>query len=643
MRPCHPPSLYRTRWAARNPRASRFTALGLICSVGLLATSVAAKNPPAGAAQEKDKKVHALRWDPPRVDVLPRSLSAAPSCALPDVLKQAGQRAEELVDHLQNFIAHEQVRYEQTDSPVMLGMSIATGTQQIANELTEISISAKFDYLVDFGEKSESLKVHETRTPLAGTDDEHLGAILDKGLPVLALIFHPTLQGDYDMRCEGYTQWNNQPAWLVHFRQIKGKLPRTVTMETPLGVQPLSLKGRAWIAAGSGQVLHLETNLVEGIPAIELQESAFSVDYGPVKFQSQDVELWLPKFAVAYTDYAKRRMITEHTFSDFQLFSVQTQQVIQRPKEPPGDPGANRETEGLNTPSKHSASEPLNPDSGERKTVATPARPAPAPRDSRWLPPDVDEGVPPVEPGSSCNLEEVLREAGVRIQEFVANVERFTATESLLQETINRSGKISGTEKRKYDYLVSIQEIRPGIPDVREYLSSGSTPVDSPGGFTTKGLPALVLIFHPSYSGTFSMKCEGLANWNGQRAWQIYFRQRSDKPNRIRAYSIGVNGPSHPVALKGRAWFVADTYQIVGLEADLIDTLPDIQLTADHTTIRYGPVHFSSRGVDMWLPQTAELYSDFRGRRIHQRMSYSDYLLFAVDDNQGISSPETSP
>ena len=578
--------------------------------------------------------MHALRWEPPRVDVLPPSLSATPPCSLPDVLKQAGQRAEELVDHLQNFIAHEQVRYEQTNSPVMLGMSVATGTQEIRSQQTEMSIAAKFDYIVDFGRKSEPLQVHETRTPLAGTDGKYLSAILDKGLPALALIFYPALQSDYEMRCEGSTQWNNQLAWVVHFRQIKGKRPRTVTMETPLGVQPLSLKGRAWIAADSGQVLHLETNLMEGILMIELQENAFSVDYGPVKFQSQDVELWLPQFAVAYTDYAKRRMITEHTFSDFQLFSVQTQQTISQ---------RDKELEGLNTPSKLPASEPLNLDSGERKTAAPPAKPASAPRDSRWLPPDVDESVPPVEPGSSCNLEEVLQKAGVRIQEFVANVERFTATESLLQETIDRSGKISGTEKRKYDYLVSIQEIRPGIPDVREYLSSGSTPVDSPGGFTTKGLPALVLVFHPSYSGTFSMKCEGLANWNGQRAWQIYFRQRSDKPNRIRAYSIGVNGPSHPVALKGRAWFVADTYQIVGLDADLIDTLPDIQLTADHTAIKYGPVHFSSRGVDMWLPQTAELYSDFRGRRIHQRMSYSDYLLFAVDDNQRISLPESNP
>lgn len=279
----------------------------------------------------------------------------------------------------------------------------------------------------------------------------------------------------------------------------------------------------------------------------------------------------------------------------------------------------------------------------ESKRTATAVGRVPPPRDSRWLPPEVDENVPPVELGSACNLEEVLQKAGQRVQEFVGNVERFTATESLLHETIKKSGAVSGRENRKYNYMVSIEQIRPGILNVEEYLSSGPTAADSPGGMKTKGLPALVLIFHPYYSGNFSMRCEGLANLNGQRAWQIYFRQREDKSNQTRSYRIGENGRSHPVAMKGRAWFVADSYQIVRLQTDLIDTLPDIRLTVDHTGIEYGPVHFSSRGVDMWLPQTAELYSDLNGRRIHQRMSFSNYLLFTVDDKQQISSPKTSP
>ena len=139
------------------------------------------------------------------------------------------------------------------------------------------------------------------------------------------------------------------------------------------------------------------------------------------------------------------------------------------------------------------------------------------------------------------------------------------------------------------------------------------------------------------------MKCEGLANLNGKLAWQIYFRQRPDQPNRIRSYKIGENGPSHPVALKGRAWFVADTYQIIGLQTDLIEALPDLRLTVDHVTVEYGPVHFGSRGVDMWLPQTAELYSDLRGKRIHRRLNFTNYLLFSVDDKEKISSPKISP
>jgi tetratricopeptide (TPR) repeat protein len=310
-------------------------------------------------------------------------------------------------------------------------------------------------------------------------------------------------------------------------------------------------------------------------------------------------------------------------------------------KDHPGDVAAKKQLENLKAPVERRAGENLNADSGRRIASMPPGRMASALRESGWLPPNIDDNVPPIESGSACNLEEVVQKAGEKIQEFVKNVERFTATESFLHESINKSGQVSVTEKRKYDYMVSIQEIRPGILGVEEYLSRGTTPVEFPGGITTKGLPALILIFHPYYSESFSMKCEGLAMVNGQRAWQIYFRQREDKPNGIRAYRFGRN--ARPIALKGRAWIVADSYQIVDLQTDLVDALPDIRLTVDHTSIEYGPVHFSSRGVDMWLPQTAEVFSELRGKRIHRRLGFSNYLFFAVDDTQKISSPATSP
>jgi hypothetical protein len=302
----------------RNRFASRSFALVLLFTIALRATLPAANSHPAGSYQEKAKKSPALRWDPPQVDAPIPSLSATPSCPLSDVLQLAAHRTAELIDHLQNFDAHEQVRYEETDT---LG-------------IPDLAITEKFDYLVDFGAQSGPLSVHETRTPLAGSDDSHLSTIVDKGLAVLALIFSPALQGDYEMRCEGSAQWNNRPAWVVYFRQVDGMRPRTLSMTSASRSYPVSLKGRAWISVDSGEVMHLETNLVKGVPIIELHANAVSIDYAPVAFPSRNLELWLPKSAVAYTDYGKRRTIIEHTFSDFQLFSVQTQQVIEKPKEP---------------------------------------------------------------------------------------------------------------------------------------------------------------------------------------------------------------------------------------------------------------------------------------------------------------------
>ena len=323
---------------------SRFIALACCSALVLLASLTATSSLSVGYPQEKEKKPHALRWDPPRVDASILSLSAMPPCILPDVLKMAGDRAVELVDHLQNFIAHEQIRYLQMPSVSMAGPTGITGVGPIPGQPENMSFSGKFDYIVDFGKRSEPLHVREHRTPLKGTANANLDAIVGKGLAVLALIFHPSMQGDYEMRCEGSATWNDQPAIVVYFSQRKGKRPRTVTMETASElalhdpnareIRPLRLKGRAWIAANSGQVVHLETNLLEKLPLIELEESAFSVDYAPVKFRAQNVEVWLPQFALGYTDYAGRRMIVEHTFSDFQLFSVQTQDAIQKPKEP---------------------------------------------------------------------------------------------------------------------------------------------------------------------------------------------------------------------------------------------------------------------------------------------------------------------
>jgi tetratricopeptide (TPR) repeat protein len=275
---------------------------------------------------------------------------------------------------------------------------------------------------------------------------------------------------------------------------------------------------------------------------------------------------------------------------------------------------------------------------GEMTEAMSAATAMPVP--SNWLPPEVDEKVPPVEPGAACSLDEVLQKTGIQIAEFVHNVDRFAATESLTHESINKYGIAAAPERRKFDYVVSIQEMRRGYLGVTEYRNGGGAQAEFPDGVVTNGLPALVLIFHPYYAPNYEMTCEGLTRWNGGLAWQLHFRQLPGKPNTIKNYQIGVNGPSYSVALKGRAWISADTYQIVRMETDLLGPVPQIRLLAEHTAIEYGPVKFHEGNVNMWLPQTADVYFAWRGRQVHRTHSFSHYLLFAVDDKQRISVPK---
>jgi tetratricopeptide (TPR) repeat protein len=304
----------------------------------------------------------------------------------------------------------------------------------------------------------------------------------------------------------------------------------------------------------------------------------------------------------------------------------------------PRDTAANNDLETLKNPKAGDASGDTAAAASEMAAMNKDATALPMP--FKWMPPDVDDKVPPVEAGASCAADDVVSKAGKQLIELISDVDRFTATESLTHESINRSGLASYPEKRKFDYVVSIQEVRQGYLNVEEYRNAGGSPADFPDGVATNGLPALVLIFHPYNAMNYEMTCEGLARWNGGLAWQVHFKQRADKPNTIKRYRIGADGPSYPVALKGRAWISADNYQIARLETDLVAPLPQIRLVADHTAIEYGPVKFSKGNVKMWLPQSAEVYYDWKGRRIHRRHSFSNYLLFGVEDKQKIAVPK---
>jgi tetratricopeptide (TPR) repeat protein len=284
----------------------------------------------------------------------------------------------------------------------------------------------------------------------------------------------------------------------------------------------------------------------------------------------------------------------------------------------------------------------------------TPAGVAPAPKSTsqppavslvadlmpppKWMPPDVDDSMPAVEFTASCPVQKIQEEAGSRVRDFVDAVNRIAATESLDNEVIDHSGFPIRRASRSYSYVASVQQVRPGMYIMEEYRNGIMDLDQFPERIATLGLTALVMVFHPIYVGDYELACEGLSRWHGGLAWQVHFRQKPDKPARLRSYRV--NSRSFSISLRGRAWISADNFQIVSLETDLVSPVPQIQLRAEHIAVEYMPVRFVSHHQELWLPESAEIYFDYGNRRMHRRHHFRDYMLFAVDEKQQISVPK---
>lgn len=252
------------------------------------------------------------------------------------------------------------------------------------------------------------------------------------------------------------------------------------------------------------------------------------------------------------------------------------------------------------------------------------------------MPSDIDDQKPTVASGVQCPSN-LMQKTGNPSKLLVESVSQYSAVEHLVHENISSQGVPRNRETRQYNYVVSISEPKSDVLHVQEYRDADN--LDMPDKITTTGLPVLAIAFHPLFSNDFEMKCEGLGQWNGQATWLVHFRQRDDKPSRLRSYVVNKN--YYPVAIKGRAWVSADNFQIVHLETDLVRGIPEIHLKTEHTSVDYGSVQFKKSGADLWLPMNAEMYVSLGNRRFRRSESFDHFMLFATDANEVAKPPKT--
>ena len=256
-----------------------------------------------------------------------------------------------------------------------------------------------------------------------------------------------------------------------------------------------------------------------------------------------------------------------------------------------------------------------------------------------WQPPAIDNNRPSIAANVSCPSD-IVEKTSARVEELIRDVSRIAAIEHLLHEQLDEMGDAITKESRTFNYVASFSEVSGSIA-VDEYRQEHLGLADFPDQISSSGFATLALVFHPKMRDSFEMVCEGLGELRGQATWVVHFRQREDRPARMHDYRVG--GDLYSLKLKGRSWITADKFQIVRIESELVNPIPQIRLAGEHQVVEYGPVPFQKRNMQLWLPQSAEIYLDFRRHRYYRKHSFDHYMLFSVDADEKRKEPSAKP
>jgi hypothetical protein len=298
--------------SGNQPYAAVFLTMTPEASRAAAADSSATANAERGTREEVEKSIHALQ----HADSVP-PVAPNVTCPLPLVLQGVEQSVKELVSNLDRFSATEHVEH----FPVHADGGLAVRDER------------SFDYVV---------VVTRTGDGMFGIDEYRDGeldpsrfpsGIATTGLPALALIFHPNFAGEFNFVCTGLGEWQGRPAWQVQFEQRPDRPNQIRSYVIHQNSYAVPLKGRAMIDAGTFQVLRLDSELSKPVANIKLSQERIAIDYAQVQFRTEEQQMWLPQSAELYVERSGHRYYRRHTFSNFQVFTVGTEQKVHPPKE----------------------------------------------------------------------------------------------------------------------------------------------------------------------------------------------------------------------------------------------------------------------------------------------------------------------
>ncbi len=311
----------------------------------------------------------------------------------------------------------------------------------------------------------------------------------------------------------------------------------------------------------------------------------------------------------------------------------------------PSDPSAAEAKGHLASLSASPAAAPVASEPAPLADLPVPAMPVvellPA-KERPWAPPDIDSREYPLAQNASCSAEEILPRAEHRLKSQMENFEKFTATEHIEHQEIDRLGRPGPVKSRDFSYIVFVDRYAGDSFFLQEDRYSTGHDSSFPTTLATEGLNNLgVAILQPATRQDFEYQCEGLAGIRGKATWQIRFQEKKDSLHGVRNWRR--DGKLYHLPLKGRIWISSASFDVLRMETDLLEPVQILSLTRDHLLVDYGPVNFAASNTTLWLPWSAEMHMELHGHRYHHKHYLTDYMLFGVETNHKIGKPKEPP
>lgn len=229
------------------------------------------------------------------------------------LLARTGQQTAAFLDQFSNAKCTEEVRQEKLKP----------------DGKVERDAESTYDYLVILNNSGGELSLNESRLEIhpAKADRQKTSLLVSNGFATLFLVFHPFYSPSFQFSALDDETLDGKAMRVVAFQHIPGT--RTPAALSLRGREyGLELSGKAWIDPETGTIAKMTATIGDSAQDVGLKSMRTEVDFAPVRFQAGSGPLWFPVKAIVDAETPRQHWRNTHSFSDYKMFSVDTNEKV---------------------------------------------------------------------------------------------------------------------------------------------------------------------------------------------------------------------------------------------------------------------------------------------------------------------------